>query len=96
MDTLFCNEANNDLAQLISSFCLGVLFSPWSWGLVYYIAFLLIYEILSAYYTWCQLPYWRLSTRLGVIAASLLGFILGRILVGYNNPLRQETSKLNL
>lgn len=87
----FCNTSNNDLAQLIASFCLGVLFSPWSWGLQWFIAFLIVYEILAIYFTRCDSLYWKANIRIGVVAASLLGFILGRILVGYNNPLVNQT-----
>ena len=87
MDVLFRNPDNNEFCQLVSALCLGILFSPWSWGFLYFIGFLLLYEVITAYFTWCQAPYWNMMTRLGVIAASLLGFILGRILVGYNNPL---------
>lgn len=85
MDTLFRNTNYNDFCQLAAAFCLGILFSPWSWGLVYFISFLLIYEILAAYYTWCEAPYWRWTTRLGVLFFSVLGFFVGRLIVGHKD-----------
>ena len=89
-DTMFRNSRYNEFSLLIISFCSGVLFSPWSWGFLYYIVFLVLYEIITAYMTWCQPPYWCPSTRIGIVASSLLGFIVGRIIIGYDNPLKEK------
>lgn len=92
----FCNTSNNDFVQLIGAFCTGVLFSPWSWGLRWFVAFLIVYEVLAIYFTRCDSLYWKFSTRIGVVCASLLGFILGRILVGYDNPLVNENDDMTV
>lgn len=96
LDTMFRNPRYNEFSQQIIAFCLGVLFSPWSWGFIYYLAFLILYEIVTAYMTWCQPPYWCLSSRIGIVAASLLGFIVGRIIVGYEHPLKDEAPNTSL
>lgn len=80
---IFKDSGCNDLVQLILAFTLGILLSPWSYGLLYFLLFLIAYEIVLVYMTEAQVPYWRIETRLGVIAASILGFIIGRVLVGF-------------
>ena len=89
-DMMFRNSRYNDFSQSIWSFCLGLLFSPWSWGFLYYLIFLFLYEVATAYMTSCQPPYWCFMSRIGIVASSLLGFIIGRIIVGYKNPLNDK------
>jgi hypothetical protein len=38
------------ISLLIFSFCIGVLLSPWSWGFWWFLAFLVIYEIVWLIY----------------------------------------------
>jgi len=67
---------------MILSFMIGVIFSPWSRGLLYYLIFTFILE--AYHYTtdilWCPLH------RVGLFLSGLLGFIVGRLLVGYHYP----------
>lgn len=79
-----------DLAQLLVAFCLGILFSPWSLGLLYFLIFLIIYEAYAFYATAGRAPSWKIEIRLGVMAASIFGFIIGRILTGWNHPLDDD------
>ncbi len=82
----FHNKHYTELAQLIVSFCLGVLFSPWTFGPLFYIVFILVYEIICGYVYQFKSPFWNFSTRIGIIFSSLFGFLVGRILIGYDDP----------
>lgn len=84
----FKNDAYPEIAQILASFALGILFAPWSWGPLYFITFLIAYEIVCGYFTRGQAPYWRLEARVGILFASILGFIIGRTLVGHQDPFR--------
>lgn len=65
---------------------LGILFSPRSWGPLYFIAILLTVEILRFYYT--RHVGWNPYQRGIVIVASMLGWWIGRWMSGIKNPLR--------
>jgi len=86
MNAIFQNLNYTELAQLIVSFCLGVLLAPWSLGALFYIIFLIIYEIFCGCISRLKEPYWRLEMRVGIVFSSLFGFIVGRILIGYHDP----------
>jgi hypothetical protein len=67
--------------EFLMSFMIGVLFSPWSRGLLYFLLFAIVLEIF--YYMkekWCPFH------RVGLFFSALLGFILGRLLIGYHLP----------
>jgi hypothetical protein len=72
-------------AQILTAFLIGVLTSPWSWGIVFFLLFLLAMELLTLYQLGINSPFWRIEVRLAVIVASVLGFLFGRALVGFSN-----------
>lgn len=76
--------------QIIIAFMLGVLFSPWSYGLLYFLLFLLVYEIILIYFCRTHSEKWCIDVRIGVFAASILGFVIGRYLTGYRHPLDDD------
>lgn len=90
----FHNPANTEMVQVVSAFAVGVIFSPWSRALLLFITLLVVYELLYFYSTSFSLPYWRLEGRAAILMASILGFILGRTLVGFDDPIRDRTPKL--
>ncbi len=74
-------DINEDpMYWLGSSFFSGVLFSYWSWGILYLLAFLIIREL--AYYLYCYaykgLTYYDLMIRIGIVSGALMGFLIGR------------------
>ncbi len=77
----FCSDSSTELNQIVFSFAIGLLFGPISWGLAYFIAFIIIYEIIVFYITSGLSPKWRFLARLGINAAAILGWIIGRWLV---------------
>lgn len=80
--------ASPDFPQIFLAFCFGILLSPWSYGLFYFLIFLLVYEVYILLYT--NQNSWKMEIRLGVLAASIFGFIIGRILTGWNHPLDDD------
>lgn len=86
----FRNPNYTELLQFISAFTFGVIFSPFSYGAVFLIVFLVLYEFAYAYYTQTCLPYWRLSFRVGIFMTAIFGWILGRTIVGWRNPLQVD------
>jgi hypothetical protein len=84
------------LFQIISAFTLGIIFAPWSKGLIFLIIFILCYEAIyfNYYVNICNLPYNRyfFLVRFGVFCATLLGWLIGRSLMGDLNPLRSKYS----
>ena len=65
----------------------GFLFSTWSWGILYLVTFLIIYEII--YYIYCynfnKLSSYGLQIRIGIVAGTIMGFLLGRCITGTDN-----------
>lgn len=63
-----------------AAFFSGVLFSTWSWGILYLLTFLLIYEI--GYYIYCysfsKMDQYDLMIRIGIVAGAFMGFLIGR------------------
>lgn len=79
--TLFTNLNYNETAQLFMAFSLGVVLSPFSTGIKWFLLFIILYEVLYGYMVKFQMPYWRPLGRLGIFCASILGWILGRYAV---------------
>jgi hypothetical protein len=76
-----CGIQNNDPEYLIiSSFILGILFSGISFGLVYVIIFLIIWELLYYAYIDCNNRSYMGETRLLSVLYGIAGFLLGRFL----------------
>ena len=93
INSIFCNPNNNEFTQLILALLLGIIFSPWSLGFLYFFIFLVIYEIICMILTSCQRPYWNLYFRISIISASLLGWIIGRTIFGYDDPFYHKKKK---
>ncbi len=70
-----------------AAFFSGFLFADWSWGIVYLIAFLIVFEIF--YYIYCYaykgFDDWNLMIRIGIIAGAIMGFLIGRHIIGKND-----------
>jgi lipoprotein signal peptidase len=68
-----------------AAFLSGFLFSTWSWGIVYLILNLIITEIL--YYSYCRYKSnkYYIEIRLGIIAGTILGFLIGRCITDNND-----------
>lgn len=73
--------------SIIYSFVAGLIFSPFSQGIKYFTIYLLLNEFVFAFVTRMRAPYWTIECRSGSVAASFMGFVIGRQLVGYKNPL---------
>ena len=58
----------------------GILFGGISWGFVYFLIFLFVWEIGYWIYTGYKDIIWDLKTRIGIVLAALLGFLMGRSL----------------
>lgn len=84
----FVNPDYTELVQLVVAFAFGVIFSPFSYGPLFFIIWLVLYEFAYAYYTNTECPYWRLFFRVALIMASILGWLIGRTVVGWRNPFR--------
>ena len=78
----FQNEKNTAMVQVISSFCFGILLSPWSSGLFFLVIYTILYEIIYYIFTKGDPFYYSVFVRTGVICSSILGFIVGRTLSG--------------
>ena len=76
------NDNATLLYQLVVSATAGIIFSPWSYGLVYYIIFIIVWEILYGLCHYYSSNEWSPFERLGIIFAGFLGWIVGRYLVG--------------
>ena len=74
------------LAQMAVGMAVGLILSPYAKGIVYVLAFLIIYEILIYAVTHGKKPYWNWWDRAGIAASYLLGWLIGRILAGWQDP----------
>lgn len=88
MEKYFNNANFSSNVQILIAFLTGFIFSPWSLGFLYFILFLIFYELMVIYYTNCSEPYWKIEVRIGILASSMLGFLLGKLIVGANNPFK--------
>jgi hypothetical protein len=82
LNTWFQNEKYTQMAQVISSLTLGILFSPFSYGLFFLFVFMIFYEIAYYLFTKGEAPYYDLTTRASVINSYFLGYIIGRTAAG--------------
>ncbi len=73
-------DLNNDPSYWLgAAFFSGFLFSTWSWGILYLLSFLIIWEL--GYYIYCynfKENEYDLMIRIGIFAGSLMGFLMGR------------------
>lgn len=67
--------------QIILAFAFGLIFAPFNKGVLYLIVFFIISELVAlTYYMNAQIRYPGI-TRIGLIGAGILGFIIGRIVI---------------
>lgn len=81
LENYFSNTKSTPLFQFIVAFSFGILFSPFSKGLIYTILTILIMEILTFMY--CNT--WSVLNRILIIIGSLSGYAIGRFISG--NPI---------
>ena len=63
----------------------GILFSTWSWGIVYLILFLLIYEIFYCIYCQYNSKKFDIGMRIGLFCGAFMGFLIGRSITGMDD-----------
>lgn len=64
---------------MTASFITGVLFSGISWGIIYVIIFLILYEFFYLAYKHANYKDYYVKERIGVILAALFGYVVGLI-----------------
>jgi hypothetical protein len=67
------------LSQFVLSFSFGVLFSPISWGIVFFLSFIIVWEVMAFFLYGDS---WDAVTRAGVVLCTIFGWIVGRTLTG--------------
>jgi len=92
-ELLIANENYNIHSQLIIAFCTGLVFSPWSYGWIFFVIFLIVWEVMYGFATKFKHPRWNLAERILIIVISLLGWTVGRLLVG-QQPFDNNRKKL--
>lgn len=78
MESLNSFINDDPMAIVLMGFMSGLLFSGISWGIIYIILFLILWEILYFGYLNVNDRAWDFSHRLIVILATILGFLIGR------------------
>ena len=76
----------NFLVSYVVSFGIGVLFSAWSNGFIVYLSILIIWEFVALACIISNLSLRDLLLYIGLIFASLAGYLFGRIIAGDPNP----------
>jgi len=71
---------NNPGYTAISSMIIGILFSGVSFGLVYVIIFILLWEFLYFGYLDCNNKKYNVEDRIIIALSGIMGFLLGRFL----------------
>ena len=79
--------------QIIMAFTLGILFAPFSYGLLYFLIFLISYEAIAIYLSRMNCRYWCFRTRVSVVIASIVGFLIGRWVDGRKDLLEDDKKK---
>lgn len=72
---------NTELVQIVTAFAGGLVFGPYSLGIEWFAAYCIAYEVMLIYATRMVSPWWKLTTRVVVNCASLLGWVIGRWLI---------------
>lgn len=79
ISSFFNSLSYTPMAQLLLAVFWGILLSPFSRGIAYLLASIIIGEVLM--YVFCGGKYpWVAQVRAGVVCAAFFGFILGRSL----------------
>lgn len=71
-------KSYSPLGQTIAAVGIGILLSPYSAGIIWFLIFIILYEALYYYYTGGTSTLWQSETRIGVIFGSIFGWLLGR------------------
>ena len=76
-------DINEDpMYWLGASFILGVFFASFSWGIIFYFIFLVLYSFGFYYYCYYNgINEWFLDEQFGLFAASFFGFLIGRSII---------------
>lgn len=85
-DFIYVN-INKAVYQIVLSFGTGILFAPFSWGLFFIILFILIFEFIYAIIV-REFTAEQILIRLAIISSYFLGFLVGRITIGDQQPIR--------
>ena len=72
----------NELLLILSAFAISLTLASWSYGIIFFFVFLVTWEIIYYIAVRVTKPYWFLEVRLAIIAASILGWLIGRELTG--------------
>jgi hypothetical protein len=76
----YCDDKCSPIYQVILSLFWGLIFAPWTYGLLFMIYFIIYQELLYYLFTRTKSKYYNIFIRTGVIYAYILGFIIGRTL----------------
>ena len=68
----------NELTQILFAFTTALVFSAWSYGIIFFFIFLVVWEILYYISVKGTKPFWFLEVRIAIVAASVLGWLVGR------------------
>lgn len=82
LEKYFCNPKNTPMCQVIFSFFIGLLLSPWSYGIFFVVISIIIYELLFYFFTKGNPLYFNSFVRTSVVCSYVLGYITGRTLSG--------------
>ena len=63
--------------RLFLAFGVTLVFAPWGYGITYFLLFALIFEVVF----FCRCETYPFKDRLGALCASILGWLLGRLLM---------------
>ena len=74
--------------QIIVTFVIGLVFAPFSYGFIYFLLFWFFWVLLYSLTVNFQFPMWRVFTLFGIFMVGVLGFIIGRIMIGDENILK--------
>jgi hypothetical protein len=80
---------NSYVYNIVFSFVLGLIFSPFSSGGKFFIFYLLASQLLYVYVAMARYP-WTPENALGSICASFMGFVIGRTIAGVRSPLDDD------
>lgn len=92
MDKITDFAENSPYAIVLMSFLSGILFSGISWGLIYVILFLILWEILYFGYISANGRLWDMDYRITVFMAAVLGYLAGAFF-HYNDDHHESWSK---
>lgn len=77
-DWIFINPEYTLMANIITNFILALVLSSTEFGIIFYIFFVLLFEIVVLYLSKGLPPYGTPFFRIAYITAGIFGFIVGR------------------